>query len=207
MNDSDRKLFYELEDLISLGYQWIEKIEEEYRNPPDNGISAILSKYYRLVSEWEEQVKQKLPNNSRRLQFSLARSTDPTYEANKNADIQNLVKSIRARIVVLEDYRRELQTPSVNLGPQARLNINSTDNSTNVIADQLSVAVNQLEAEFEQNYQGTDREELLGLIKELKGNQSGGKRAREILGTILTRGAELAQIGSLAAQILAMLPK
>lgn len=99
MSDADKKLFYELEDYISLGYQWIEKIEEEYRNSPGNGVSAILDKYYRLVGEWGNQVKQGLPNTYRRSKFSLAKSTDPTYQTGKSADIQNLIKSIRAKIV------------------------------------------------------------------------------------------------------------
>lgn len=207
MND-DNKLRYELEDNIHLGYQWIEKIEEEYRNPPaNNPVVSILEKYYRLVGEWEEQVKRSLPNNYMRSKFVLAKSKDPTYEAGKSSDIQNLTKSIRAKIEILEEFKKELQQPFINLGAQARLNYNSIDNSTNVITDQFSLTVNRLETEIEQNYQGEDKEALLGLVKELKSKEHDSKGAREIIGTLVTRGAELAQIGSFAAQLLAMFPK
>src|SRR3989344_779551 len=111
----DNKLLYKLEDFISLGYQWIEKIEEEYRNSPREEVQAILSRYYRLVGEWENQVKQGLPNTSRRNEFSTEKSTDPTYVSGKNTAIQNLVKDIKAKIGVLKEYKRELQTPLINM--------------------------------------------------------------------------------------------
>jgi hypothetical protein len=203
MNDSDRKLLNELEDHISFGYQWIEKIEEEYQNRSEsNPISSILNKYYHIVNEWQEQVKQTLPNAYKRTKFANARNNDPVYESGKNADIQNLIKSIRAKINTLEEFRQELQQPFINLGPQARLNYHSTDNSTNIIGDQYLVTVNQLETEFENNYHGVDKDELLGLIKELRETKSNSKRTREILGMLLTRGAELAQIASLVIQLL-----
>jgi hypothetical protein len=198
---------YKLEDFIDLGYQWIEKIEEEYSNTPRENTSSLLGKYYRLVKEWEDQVKSSLPNASRGRKFSAAKSTDPTYQANKSVDVQNLVKSIRAKIEVLEEYRRELNQPSINLGPQARFNYQSTDNSTNVIGDQYTTIVNQIETEIEKNYTNGDKEELLELVSELKKSQKDGGKTREILGTLLTRGSEVAQIASLVAQILMMLPK
>lgn len=203
----DNKLLYELEDFISLGYQWIEKIEEEYQNTPREKTSEILSKFYRLVGEWQEQVKSGLPNESRKREFSMAKSNNPTYQANKSVDIQNLVKSIEAKIAVLKEYKSELRTPSFSvssLGAHSRVNINSTDNSTNVIADQFVLTVNQLEAEFENNYIGPDKKELLSLISELKESKDSKGRTREILGRLLTRGAELAQIGSLIAQLLSV---
>lgn len=204
----DNKLLYHLEDSISLGYQHIAKIEEEYRNPPNNGLTALLGKWYRIIKEWEDQVKRGLPNDSRKLSFSTAKTIDPTFEVGKSADIQNLIKSIRARIKVLEDYRDKMQQPSFVLsGPQSRAYIHATDNSTNIIADNFMAVTNQLEAEFEQNYHGADKEQLLKLIGTLKDKEVDHKRKREILGNILTRGAELAQIGSLVAQLLGMLVK
>lgn len=202
-------LKYHLEDSILLGYQHIAKIEEEYRNPPDNGLIALLDKWYRIIKEWEEQVKRGLPNTSRGMAFSQAKSSDISYESGKSVDVQNLIKNIRAKIQVLEEYRKEeLQPASFILsGHQSRAYINSSDSSTNVIADQFSLVVNQLEAEFEKNYKGTDKKELLELTDELKTKQGDSKRAKEIIGTLLTRGAELAQIGSLIAQILSTLPK
>lgn len=202
----DNKLLYHLEDSISLGYQHIDKIEEEYRNPPDNGLTALLDKWYRIIKEWEDQVKRDLPNNSRKLAFSTAKTTDPIYEAGKSADVQNLIKSIRARIKVLEDYRDKIQQPSFVLsGPQSRAYIHATDNSTNIIVDKISTVVNQLQTEFEQNYHGLDKGELIKIIEDLKDEKVDNKRKKEILGTILTRGAELAQVGSLVAQLLSIL--
>lgn len=61
-----------------------------------------------------------------------------------------------------------------------------------------------VEAEFEQNYHDTDKKELVKLIGDLKDEKSDSKK-RKILGVILTRGAELAQIGSLTAQLLTLL--
>lgn len=206
MNDD---LIYKLEDNISLGYQWIEKIEEEYRTTPRERTSEILDKYYRLVNEWQELVKRDLPNEYRRREFGMAKSKDPTYQSGKSVDIQNLVKSIEAKINVLKEFKTELKTPSINvgsLGAQSRLNINSTDNSTNVIADEFTMTVNQLELEIEQNYYGDDKEELLSLTRELKKKQEDPGRAKQIIGNLLTRGSELAQIASLAIQILSMLP-
>ncbi len=202
-------LKYHLEDSISLGYQFIEKIEEEYRNPPNGGLSVLLDKWYRIIKEWEEQVKRGLSNNSRRMAFSQAKSNDISYESGKSVDVQNLIKSIRAKIQILEEYRKEELQPAsfVLSGLQSRAYIHSSDNSTNIIADQFSLVVNQLEAEFEQNYAGTDKKELLKLIGELKTKQGDSKRSKEILGTLLTRGAELAQVGSFITQILSMLPK
>lgn len=202
----DNKLLYHLEDSISLGYQQIAKIEEEYRNPPDNGLTALLDKWYRIIKEWEDQVKRDLPNDSRRLAFSTAKTTDPTYEVGKNADVQNLIKSIRARIKILEDYRDKMQQPSfVFSGPQSRAYFNATDNSTNIITNRMLSVVNQLEAEFEQNYHGVDKRNLIKIIEDLKDEKVDNKRKREMIGTILTRGAELEQVGSLAAQLLSML--
>lgn len=206
MNDVDRQLSYKLEDYISRGYEWIEKIEEEYHNSSSEELGSILDKFYRIITEWENQVKDGLPNTARKLKFSTAKSTDPTYESGKNRDIQNLVKSIRARIGVLESYQRELKQPYINIGTQARVNINSIDRSTNIIADQYSQTVNQLEAEFEQNYQGVDKKEILNLIKELK-DKPERKRGTEIIGQILSKGADLAQVASLAAQLLSIIAK
>jgi len=203
----DNNSLYNLEDFISLGYQWIEKIEEEYANNPREKTSEILSKYYRLVGEWQEQVKKGLPNDSRRREFSMTKSSDPTYQAGKSVDVQNLVKDIKAKIGVLKEYKKELQTPSISFGAQSRVNINSTDNSTNVIADQFSMIVNQLESEVENNFTGEDKGELLSLVKELKNKQDDTSRARQIIGILLTRGSELAQIASLSVQLLTMLPK
>lgn len=202
----DSNLVYKLEDFISLGYQWIEKIEEEYRDNPHN-VSAILDHYYRLVGEWESQVKQGLPNISRAARFSAAKSSDPIFQVGKDRSIQNLVKSIRAKIDVLEDYRKELHQSIVSLGPQSRINVGSIDNSTNIIGDQFSIAINELEAEFKQSYEGSDKGELLAMIKELKGKRLEASKVRRILGTLLARGAEIAQIASLVTQILTILPK
>lgn len=202
-------LKHNLEDYIDLGYQWIEKIEEEYKNPPNGGVGDVLSKYYRLVGEWEEQVKRILPNAARKRAFALAKSSDPTYESGKSVGLQNLIKNIRAKIAVLEEYRKEEASRlSFDLsGPQSRVNINSPDSSVNVITGEFISVVNQLELEFEQNYQEEDKKELLKLLDELKGKQIENKRAGEILGILLTRGAEIAQIGSLVAQLLSMLFK
>lgn len=205
----DNNLINKIEDGISLGYQWIEKIEEEYRITPRERTSEVLSKYYRLVTEWQEQVKRDLPNEYRRREFANAKSKDSTVQSGKSVDIQNLVKGIEVKIIVLKEYKAELRPPSINLsvlGLQSRVNINSTDNSTNVIADQFSMSVNQIESEIEQNYKGADKEELLSLVSELKNKQNDPYRARQIIGTILTRGSELAQIASLVVQVLTMLP-
>lgn len=200
------KLLYHLEDSISLGCQHIARIEEEYRNRPNNGLGALLDKWYRILKEWEDQVKRDLPNNSRRLAFSTAKTTDSTYEVGKNVDVQNLIKSIRTRINILEDYRDKIQQPSLVLsGDQSRAYFNATDNSTNIIADKISIVVSRLEAEFEQKYHGTDKRELVELIGDLKNEKNDNKRKRKILGTLLTRGAEIAQVGSLVAQLLGML--
>lgn len=203
------RLKYDLEDGISLGYQWIEKIEEEYKNPPNGGLVVVLDKYYRLVANWEEQVKRTLPNDSRRRAFSLAKNTDPMYESGKSIDIQNLIKNVRAKISVLENYTKEefSQTPFVLSGQQNRAYINSEDNSVNVITGNFVGIVKELEVEFQKNYQGKDKAKLLELVKTLEGKDEDAKGARKILGKLLTRGAEISQVTSLIIQLLQFLPK
>lgn len=201
MND----LIYKLEDFISLGYQFMEKIEEEYRSTPHEQTSLVLDKYYRIINEWEEEVKRELPNTSRKSEFSTAKSNDPTYQVSKSPEIQNLIKSIRAKVDVLKDYKKELQQPMiVQTGDQARNYFGSTDNSVNIISSQFTNIVNKLEKELEQHYAKEDKEELIRLIGELKKNESNGNKVREILGSILTRCAEIAQIASPVIQLLSM---
>mgnify|MGYP001578860739 CR=1 FL=1 len=113
-------LKYHLEDSISLGYQFIEKIEEEYRNPPNGGLSVLLDKWYRIIKEWEEQVKRGLSNNSRRMAFSQAKSNDISYESGKSVDVQNLIKSIRAKIQILEELYELDQKEIIDTVREAR---------------------------------------------------------------------------------------
>ncbi len=197
----NNKLINHLEECIDLGFQWIEKIELESKNPPE-GLAAFLNHYYRLVGEWEDQVKRGLPNNAPKREFSLAKSPDSNIDhlSSVPSDVQRLINSIKARINVLKDYKNELHSRSFILGPQARLNINSTDASTNIISDEISI-INKLELEFEQNYKGTDKKALISLIQELKQNPE-PKRRSKIVSKLLARGAQVAQIVSLIAQLI-----
>lgn len=201
------KLKYHLEDSISLGYDFIDKLEHEYQESPREKNSELLTKFYRLQQDWVNQVKAGLPNMARQKAFELAKSSDPTYETNKNPQVQNLVKDFRAKIIKLEEFLQdEKQGISLNVsGAQSRAYVNSTDNSTNIITDQFQSLVGQVELEFKHKYNGSDKKELLKLINQLKKEDNNPNKAREILGTLLSRGAELAQIGSLIAQLLTIM--
>lgn len=194
-----------IEESIHLGYEWIGKIETEFPNYP-NGVSAFLDHYYRLIKEWETQVSNGLSNAARKAEFMNAKSSSAAIDqlSTTPSDIQKLTNDIKEKIKVLSDYKKELQPSFINLGAQARLNINSIDKSTNIISDNFINIVNNLEQEFEMSYAGTDKEEVLALIEELKERQTSREKKNKILGTLLTKGSEVAQVASLVLQLLQM---
>jgi hypothetical protein len=66
--------------------------------------------------------------------------------------------------------------------------------------------ISQLEAEIEQNYNASDKEEVKTIVKELRISATEGNESKfkQLGGVLLTRGAEIAQIASLIIQLLAM---
>jgi len=65
--------------------------------------------------------------------------------------------------------------------------------------------ISQLETEVEQNYDASDKEEVMAIVKELKisANEGNESKFKQLGGVLLTRGAEIAQIASLVIQLLA----
>lgn len=89
------------------------------------------------------------------------------------------------------------------MGDQSRINIASTDNSSNVI--EKTTLLEKLEHEITKHSKEDNRETMLSLVKEIRklGNTSKEKeKARSHLAEILSRAANVAQIGSLVAQIM-----
>lgn len=70
----------------------------------------------------------------------------------------------------------------------------------------ISNLIDSLELEFEENYKDPDKEEIRMLFKDLKSEalQGNEQKFKQILGALLTRGAEIAQVTSLIVQILAL---
>lgn len=123
--------------------------------------------------------------------------------------VSNIIVTIDARLDSLKEQiaRLELQQRNylmqISMGDQSRINLGSVDNSSNTI--DRSTTINELQETVDRDYHGADKNEVLTLVEELKklqNSDSDKHRGREILGTIITKTAEIATIASLAFQLM-----
>jgi len=203
---------------IVSGYEKKDTIGEDFRKNGDPVTNELVDKWNKIRLDWINETLEELGTifTSETPLYNFRDAHPPFGTTSLDVRYSVIPKDFDAKLRKLNEYLEFIQV-NFNVKPvqvtvsghQSRVNINSTDNSTNTIDQSIKNDIEQLERIISEKYSKKDKDEILRQIQEIKelaeDPKSNQEEIRSKLGTILSRTAEIATVASLIAKVLTSL--